>query len=201
MPRGLTTGIIYIPLDVRWPRSKKVRAMIVAHGLDGMGAWYLYLAMACYCREGLTDGFVPAAEVGALAYPLPPDQADGLLKLLLDYRLVTDSPGHSPGHSQGNGEGHSPGHSGGHSPGYMVRGYLKRNPTRADAEQLARKLADSGKTGALRRWSPAEDGPGHSPGHRGGQWPPDAQTETETETSSRTRAPRARAPARGPVDT
>jgi hypothetical protein len=180
MPKGLTTGIIYIPLDVRWPRSKKVRAMIVGHGLDGMAAWYLYLAMACYCREGLTDGFVPAEEIGALAYPLAAEQATGLLKLLLDYRLVADSPGHGQGHSGG----HDPGHSQGYSGGYLVRGYLKRNGTRAETEQLARKLAEQGRAGASRRWSDTQDGPGHSQGHSGGQWPPDAQTETESETTN-----------------
>jgi hypothetical protein len=190
MPRGLTTGIIYIPLDVRWPRTKKVRAMIVAHGLEGLAAWSLYLAMACYCREGLTDGFVPAAEVGALAYPLAPEQADQLLKLLLDYRLVTDSPGHNPGNSPGNSGGYSPGYSGGNSPGYVVRAYLKRNGSRQDAEQLAAKLADAGRKGMDRRWSGAPDNPGNNQGNNGGLRPMPNQTETETEN------PRARAPAR-----
>ena len=190
MTRGLTTGIIFIPLDVRWPRTKKVRAMIVAHGLEGLAAWSLYLAMACYCREGLTDGFVPAAEVGALAYPLPPEQADQLLKLLLDYRLVADSPGHSPGHSDGYSQGHTDGHSPGHSPGYIVRGYLKRNGSRTDAEQLAAKLAEAGRLGGQTRWSNGQDGQGHSQGHSGGFKPVPTQTETETEN------PRARAPAR-----
>jgi hypothetical protein len=199
MTRGLTTGIIFIPLDVRWPRSKKVRAMIVAHGLEGLAAWGLYTAMACYCREGLTDGFVPAAEVGALAYPLAPDQADGLLKLLLDYRLVADSPGHSPGHSDGHSPGHSQGHTEGHSqghgPGYVVRGYLKRNGSRADAEQLAAKLAEAGRSGGLTRWSRSGDSPGHSPGHSRGFKPTATQTETESENPAHAGA-HAHAPAR-----
>jgi hypothetical protein len=198
MTRGLTTGIIFIPLDVRWPRTKKVRAMIVAHGLEGLAAWSLYLAMACYCREGLTDGFVPAAEVGALAYPLPPEQADGLLKLLLDYRLVADSPGSSNGSSQGSSQGSSDGSSlglsPGHSPGYIVRGYLKRNGSRTDAEQLAAKLAEAGRRGGQISRSGATAspgyGPGSSPGSGGGYKPVPTQTETETEN------PRARAPAR-----
>ncbi len=189
MPRGLTTGMIYIPLDVRWPRSKKVRAMIVAHGQEGMAAWALYLAMACYCREGLTDGFVPAAEVGALAYPLPPDQADGLLKLLLGYRLVADSPGHNPGNSPGHNPGNSDGYSGGYSPGYVVRGYLKRNGSRANAEQLAAKLADAGRKGMETRWSAAPDNPGNNQGHNGGLRPVLNQTETETKTPARAPAP------------
>jgi hypothetical protein len=205
MTKGLTTGIIYIPLDVRWPRTKKVRALIVRHGLDGLAAWALYLAMACYCRENLSDGFVPADEIGALAYPLPPDQADGLLKLLLDHRLVADSPGHSQGHTQGHTQGHSQGHSQGdstghstgHDGGYVVRGYVKRNGTRADAAERADRLAAAGRAGALTRWSDADDSQGHSTGHSTPLWPRDAQTESETE--SETPPPRTSAPAHAPA--
>jgi hypothetical protein len=191
MPKGLLTGVIYIPLDVRWPRSKKVRALVVRHGLEGMAAWALYLAMACYCRENLSDGFVPAEEVGALAYPLPAEQADGLLKLLLDYRLVSE--GHSQGHSQGHSGGHSPGHSGGYGDGYLVTGYLKRNGTKAEALEHAAQLAHAGRTGALTRWSAGAHSQGHSQGHKPGLSDSHDQTETETETSS------APAPARAPA--
>ena len=77
--------------------------MIVEHGERGFAAWALYLAMACYCRENLSDGFVPAAEIGALAYPLPADAAAGLVALLADARLIdhsgSDGTSHSDSHS------------------------------------------------------------------------------------------------------
>jgi hypothetical protein len=192
MPRGLTTGIIYIPLDVRWPRSKKVRAMIVRHGLEGMGAWTLYLAMVCYCREGLTDGFVPVEEAAALAYPLPPDQAGHLLKLLEDYRLIgpADGQGLSEGHSQGSSDGLSTGLSDGLSQGYIVRAYIKRNGTRAEALELAERLAKAGRAGGLTRRSQWNGSTGQGQGLSQGLSTGVPQTETETEN------PRARAPAR-----
>jgi len=189
MTKGLTTGIIYIPLDVRWPRSKKARALIVRHGLEGMAAWALYLAMACYCRENLTDGYVPAEELGALGYPLALEQVDALVKLLLDHRLLEHSPGHglghSPGHSPGHGLGHSPGHSPGDGGGYLVRAYVKRNGTRVEALRMAARLAEWGRAGAGKRWSEDDDGLGHSPGHGPGHSRPHAQTETESETETR----------------
>ena len=201
MTRGRTTGIIFIPLDVPFPEPRRSGRSIVPHLQVGMAAWYLYAAMACYCKEGLTDGFVPEEEVGALAYPLPPDQAGHLLKLLEEYRLISPShsPGHSPGHDEGHSpghdeghspghdEGHSPGHDEGHSPGYIVAGYLKRNGTRLEALELAANLAKAGRAGASSRWSADQNGDGHSTGHSRGLRPRDAQTETET--TSRARAP------------
>jgi hypothetical protein len=153
MPRGITSGIIYIPLDVRWPRSKKVRAMIVEHGERGFAAWGLYLAMACYCRENLSDGFVPAAEIGALAYPLPADAAAGLVALLADSRLIADSGSDGTSHSTSDSGSHSGSDGTRHSTGYLVRAYVKRNGTRAEtlAETAAKSAA--GRSGAKTRWS------------------------------------------------
>jgi hypothetical protein len=149
MPRGVTTGIIYIPLDVLWPRSKKVRAMIVRHGEHGFAAWGLYLAMACYCRENLTDGLVPADEIGALAYPLPADDAARLVALLLDYRLLANGTSDSTSHSTSDDTSHSTSHS----TSYVVRAYVKRNGTRVETLELAARKSAGGKSGALSRWS------------------------------------------------
>jgi hypothetical protein len=194
MPRGLTTGIIYIPLDVRWPRSKKVRALIVRHAEEGMAAWALYLAMVCYCRENLSDGFVPVEEAGAMAYPLPPDRAGHLLKLLEDYRLIgpADGQGLSDGHSQGSSDGLSTGLSDGLSQGlsqgYIVRAYIKRNGTRAEALELAERLAKAGRAGGLTRRSQWNGSTGQGQGLSQGLSTGVPQTETETETGSRARA-------------
>jgi hypothetical protein len=189
MPRGLTTGIIYIPLDVRWPRSKKVRAMIVRHAEEGMAAWALYLAMACYCRENLSDGFVPVEEAGAMAYPLPPDRAGHLLKLLEDYRLIApaDGQGLSDGLDTGLSDRLSDRLGTGLSQGYIVRAYLKRNPSRADALQRAENLAKAGRAGGRSRSSQWNGSTGLSQGLSTGLDTRVPQTETETKT------PRARA--------
>ena len=105
--------------------------------------------MACYCRENLSDGFVPAAEIGALAYPLPADAAAGLVALLADARLIDHSGSDGTSHSTS----HSPSDGISHSRGYLVRAYVKRNGTRADTlAETARKSA-GGKNGADRRWS------------------------------------------------
>jgi len=154
MPRGITSGIIYIPLDVRWPRSKKVRAMIVEHGERGFAAWGLYLAMACYCRENLSDGFVPAAEIGALAYPLPADLAAGLVALLADARLIDPSGSHNGPHSEPQSDSHTA--------GYLVRAYVKRNGTRAETLDHAAKVSAAGRTAALTRWSEGTDTAGNA---------------------------------------
>jgi hypothetical protein len=191
MTKGITSGIIFIPLDVRWPRNRKVRPLIVRHGVDGLAAWALYLAMASYCRENLSDGVVPADEVGALAYPLPVADAERLVKLLADARLVraVAGPGDGPGDSRSDGPGYGPGDG----PGYLVIGYVKRNGTRAETEENAARLAEWGRAGARRRWSDSADGPGDGPGHSRGN----AQTKTETKTDRRARAPgRVGAPAR-----
>ena len=210
MTRSLTTGIIYIPLDVRWPRSKKVRAMIVRHGAVGLAAWALYLAMACYCRENLSDGFVPAEEAGAMAYPLPPDQAVRLLKLLEDYRLIAPSQGQdlSQGHTEGLDTGLDTRLSDGLSTGldtglsdrlgtgYMVRAYLKRNPSRADAIRTAENLAKAGRAGGRSRSSQWNGSDGLSQGLSDRLSTRVAQTETESEKTPAPAPAHAHAPAR-----
>jgi len=53
-------GEIYVKLVVGFPRDPKVRAL-ARLGTDAGLARDLYVQMLLYCKENLTDGFVPAA--------------------------------------------------------------------------------------------------------------------------------------------
>jgi hypothetical protein len=125
-------GEIYVPLYVGFARDPKVRRLLQASRRDGMAAAYLYLMMACYCREELTDGFVPTEQLGALSYPVGIRTARRLVDLLLDEKLIRTRVS-----SDGTG--------------WTVLAYVKRNGTRADAE----KRADQSRSAARVRWNHA----------------------------------------------
>jgi hypothetical protein len=131
---------IYVPLAVGFPRDPKVRRVVVNNGIEGMAAAYLYLAMTLYCRENLTDGWVPEAEIGALAYPLDMPTAMRLAMLLVQESLcdphtnrIADRTAVSMGR------------------GWIVRAYVKRNGTREDVEQRSNLAASA----ARKRWGHA----------------------------------------------
>ena len=144
-------GLLYIPLDVKFGRDPKVRALAVHHGVEGFAAAALYVAMACYCKEHLTDGYVPDDEVGVLAYPLPEDTWRRLLGYLLE-------PIHGAGGSpleplvrtasdpQAN---RMPSASEPLTGGWQVCAYVRRNGTREDAERRAQTNAQAART----RWA------------------------------------------------
>jgi hypothetical protein len=173
---------IYIPLYVGFPRDPKVRALVVRHGVDGILAAYLYIVMALYCRENLSDGVVPVEEIGALAYPLPLDHAEQLTKLLADAELI-----------RGTSRGQANGQAGAQADAWLVLAYVKRNGTREQTEQRAAQLSAAGRRGGLRSRSDQDSKPGLEPGVK---WSPSkvlSQSETETDKTSRARG----APARG----
>jgi hypothetical protein len=181
---------IYIPLFVRFPRDPKVRALVVRHGVDGILAAYLYIVMALYCRENLTDGMVPDEEVGALAYPLPPDHAERLTKLLLDQELIKRS---SPGSSQGSSHGLANAVGG----AWLVAAYVPINGTREQVEERAAKLSAAGRKGAASRQVNGDEQAMAKPGLK---WSPSdvlSQTEKETEKLPPRARPRAPTRARG----
>ncbi len=120
---------IYLPLSVTFPRDPKVRALMYEHGQDGMLAAYLYIMMCLYCRENLTDGWVPAAEIPALAYPLSKPDAERLASDLVTARLVANNAA-SNGSSM------------------RVLAYVKRNGTRKDAEQRS----EQARSASRNRW-------------------------------------------------
>jgi hypothetical protein len=188
-------GEIYVPLYVGFARDPKVRRLLQASRRDGMAAAYLYLMMACYCREELTDGFVPTEQLGALAYPVGIRTARRLVDLLLDEKLIQSRV------SSGGG-------------GWVVLAYVKRNGTRADAE----KRADQSRSAARARWNPSRphsgqhatrSAPGNAGRNAGGSAPGNADGSAtryaksesiQKESSVGVVDPRAPAPARARAD-
>ena len=77
---------IYLKLVVGFPRDPKVRAL-VRYGADAGLARDLYVQMCLHCKGNLTDGFVPAEELGLLVYPLPLTTETNLLSNLLPLGL------------------------------------------------------------------------------------------------------------------
>lgn len=118
---------IYIKVVVSFHRDPKVRKL-VQYGADAGLGRDLYLSMVMYCRENLTDGYVPAEEVGVLAYPLPVDHANQIAKQLASVGLIKEV-------------------SNGEQQGWLVNAYIRRNGTKADVERLSRVRAESGRKG------------------------------------------------------
>jgi len=188
---------IYIPLYVGFPRDPKVRALVVRHGIDGILAAYLYIVMALYCRENLSDGVVPVEEIGALAYPLPPDHAERLTKLLADAELIR---GTSTSQAKAQADGKAEAQAMAQADAWLVLAYVKRNGTREQIEERAARLSSAGRRGGLATHADLDPKPGLEPGVK---WSPSkvlsqgsSKTETETGKTSRARAG-APAPARG----
>jgi hypothetical protein len=128
---------IYVKLAVGYPRDPKVRAL-ARFGIEGVLARDLYVQMILYCKENLTDGFIPAEEVGALAYPVPFDLANQLAKQLASVGLTKEL---SKNEAQG----------------WEVLAYVRRNGTKADVERLSEVRAEAGRTGGLKsRKKPAQ---------------------------------------------
>lgn len=170
----MPVGEIYIKLIVGFPRDPKVRAL-VRYGADAGLARDLYVQMCLYCKENLTDGYVPAEEVGVLAYPLPIDQANQLAKQLASVGLIKEV-------------------SNGEAQGWHVLGYLKRNGSKQDVERLSQVRAEAGRKGgrppakpAGRPAKPAGQKPARASGNQIGKQNesrPNPYTETESETES-----------------
>jgi hypothetical protein len=118
---------IYIKLVVGFPRDQKVRAL-ARYGTDAGLARDLYVQMILHCKENLTDGFVPAEEAWALAFPLPPDHADQLAKQLASVGLIKEV-------------------SNPEAPGWQVCAFLKRNASKEQVEALSEVRAESGRAG------------------------------------------------------
>jgi hypothetical protein len=118
---------IYVKLIVGFPRDPKVRAL-ARYGTDAGLCRDLYVQMVLHCKEHLTDGFVPAEEAWALAFPLPTDHADQLAKQLASVGLIKEV-------------------SNPEAPGWQVCAFLKRNRSREQVEALSEVRAESGRAG------------------------------------------------------
>jgi hypothetical protein len=138
--------------------------------------------MCLYCREGLTDGWVPAAEVPILAFPHDMQTAEHLAQLLLTARLITVDAKRN-------------------APRYHVSAYVPRNGTRDDAMHRS----DQRRYAARTRWAMHPVSKSHSEVHSEVQSTTDAsavrdaspESKTESEESSAgVGDPRAPAPPR-----
>jgi len=151
---------IYVPLYVGFPRDPKVRRVVVNNGLTGMAAAHLSVAMTCYCRENLSDGYVPVAELSALCIPLRMRDALRLASLLTSENLLeavnvsqSDTPSAAPAPAARIPKRHSRSvldHLPEDAPvGWIVRAYVKRNGTREDVE----RRSDLARSAAHVRWT------------------------------------------------
>lgn len=159
-------GEIFVKLVVGFPRDPKVRAL-ARYGEDAGLARDLYVQMLLYCKENLSDGWVPVEEIGVLAYPLPMDHANQLAKQLASVGLINEL-------SKGEAEG------------WHVNAYVKRNGSKADVERLSQVRAEAGRKGGRPASKPAGQKPGKATGNQVGKQNksrPNPETETETETS------------------
>ena len=155
---------IYIKLVVGFPRDPKVRRLVSVCGMEAGLARDLFVAMALYCKENLTDGWVPAEEVGALAYPLLPDHANQLAKQLASVGLIKEA-------SKDEAEG------------WQVLAYVKRNGTREDVERLSQVRAEAGRRGGRPAGQSRAKANGNQVAKQNKSRPnPYTETESDTET-------------------
>ena len=133
-------GEIYIKLVVTFPKDPKVRALN-RYGADAGLARDLYVQMCLYCKEMLSDGFVPDEEIGLMVYPLDPEHGNQLAKQLASVGLTKEVS---------KNEAH----------GWEVLAFLKRNGSKEDVERLSKVRAEAGRAGGTKsRKRPAQRTP------------------------------------------
>jgi hypothetical protein len=134
----LALGEIYIKLVVGFPNDAKVRALARFGAPDAGLARDLYVQMCLYCREHLTDGFVPAEQIGLLVYPLDLEHGNQLAKQLASVGLIKEL-------------------SKPEASGWQVCAFLVRNPTREQVKRLSEVRAEAGRNGGRKsRKRPAQ---------------------------------------------
>jgi hypothetical protein len=121
--RLMTLGEIYLKLTVSFPNDPKVRAL-ARYGPDAGLGRDLYVQMCLYCKDMLSDGFVPDEQIGLLVYPLDAEHGKQLAKQLASVGLTKEQAG-----------------------GWQVLAYLKRNGSREDVERLSQVRAEAGRQG------------------------------------------------------
>lgn len=126
---------IYIKLVVGFPNDPKVRSLARFGAPDAGLARDLYVQMCLHCREHLTDGFVPAEQVGLLVYPLGAEHGSQLAKQLASVGLIKEE---SKDGAQG----------------WQVCAFLHRNASRTQVADLSEKRAEAGRTGGKKSRKP-----------------------------------------------
>ena len=133
-------GEIYIKLAVTFADDPKVRAL-ARYGTDAGLARDLYVQMILHCKRLLTDGFVPAEQIGLLVYPLDPEHGNQLAKQLASVGLIKEVSNAEASDKQG----------------WEICAYVKRNGTKEDVERLSQVRAEAGRTGGIKsRKRPAQ---------------------------------------------
>ena len=127
---------IYIKLVVGFPNDPKVRALARFGAIDAGLARDLYVQMSLFCKDNLTDGFVPVEQVGLLVYPLDAEHGNQLAKQLASVGLIKEV-------------------SNGEAQGWDVLAYLKRNPSREQVGELSKVRAEAGRVGGRKSRKPA----------------------------------------------
>ena len=136
-------GEIYIKLSVTFADDPKVRAL-ARYGSDANLARDLYVQMILHCKRLLTDGFVPAEQIGLLVYPLDMEHGNQLAKQLASVGLIKEVSNSEASDKQG----------------WEVCAYLKRNGTKEDVERLSQVRAEAGRHGGIKsRKRPAQRAP------------------------------------------
>jgi hypothetical protein len=159
MPRAEDT---FYKMKCGWSADPKVAALARFGAVDACLARDLFGQLIDYARRELTDGLVPADEIGRLAYPLPAPDAMRVADQLAD-----------PGpwgplcswHTEGNADSNTPGTA------LRILAYARWNDTRAEVEQRR----EYGKKGARIRWDRADqagDTPRNAGGNAGGNGEP-----------------------------
>lgn len=122
----MSRGEIHVQLAVNYAEDLKLRAL-ARYGREARGCRDLYVQMICYCKRNLTDGFVPAEELGVLVYPdsLKAGRRDA--DRLVEVGLAEARDG-----------------------GYFVPGFLKRNKSKAEVDAISAAKAESGRRGGIR---------------------------------------------------
>lgn len=136
----MARGEIHLQLAVSYGEDPKIRAL-ARFGRDARGCRDLYVQMICYCKRNLTDGFIPAEELGVLVYPDPPKSGERDAARLIEVGLAETAIG-----------------------GFMIPGFLKRNKSKAEVDALSEAKAEAGKRGGQRSGSVrrGEAPPNHS---------------------------------------
>ena len=170
----MALGEIYIKLAVSFPNDPKVRAL-ARYGADAGLARDLYVQMCLYCKDLLSDGFVPAEQVGLLVYPLDLEHGNQLAKQLASVGLTKEVSNAGATDKQESAQG------------WQVVAFLKRNGSREDVERLSLVRAEAGRAGGAKSRKRPVQGAKQANGKQVAKQKvsqPDPYTETETETET-----------------
>jgi hypothetical protein len=121
-------GEIYVQLAVTFADDPKVRAL-ARYGKDARRIRDLYVQMLCYCKAGLTDGLVPDDQIGVLVYPDSPAIGKKDVLRLAEVGLIEAREG-----------------------AWFVRGFLKRNKSKAAVQSKSEAKAAAGAKANHTRW-------------------------------------------------